>query len=102
MSSPAVSGIALMVIVLIALAVWRVRQDRAREAAISQWAASRGWKSPTRPRRSTATSQISTSPTTSTASTRFLVHSITGIGSSGLFESLFESLQLYLTNMFRP
>jgi hypothetical protein len=23
-----------------------------------------------------------------------------GIGSSGLFESLFESLQLYLTNMF--
>jgi hypothetical protein len=33
----------VVVIVLIALTVWRARQERAREAEISQWAASRGW-----------------------------------------------------------
>jgi hypothetical protein len=49
MTSTVVFGIALTVVVLIALVVWRARRERVREAEISQWAASRGWTFTPRP-----------------------------------------------------
>jgi hypothetical protein len=40
---------AFTAVVLIALAVWRARRERARKAEISQWAVSRGWTVTPRP-----------------------------------------------------
>jgi hypothetical protein len=49
MSSAVLFGIAVTVVVMIALVVWRTRRERAREAEVSQWAASRGWTVTPRP-----------------------------------------------------
>lgn len=49
MNSTVLFAIAATVVVLIALVVWRARQERAREAEISQWAVSRGWTVTPRP-----------------------------------------------------